>query len=126
LVPFTGAAIASSGAVVMRQESLFPFVPATLAAVTDVLTTGFVLGHQPNYPGRFIVFQIVMFGAALLAAVPSKWVRFVGFVTLLAGVYISGMSVGMFHLPTFFAFVWVMVRDVRPPVQLGPGPYKWP
>jgi cell division protein FtsW (lipid II flippase) len=106
----------------MRRESLIPFLPAALAAVTDVLTTGFVLGHQPDYPGRFIVFQVVMFGAALLAAVPNKWVRFVGFVILLAGVYISGMSVGMFYLPTFFAFVWAMVRDERQAVKSGPGP----
>lgn len=96
----------------MRRESMIPFVPAALAAVTDVLTTGFVLRHQADYPGRFIVFQIVMFGAALLAAVPNKWMRFVGFVILLAGVFISGMSVGMFYLPTFFAFVWVMDRKV--------------
>jgi hypothetical protein len=97
----------------MRRESLLPFLPAALAAVTDVLTTRFVLGHQPDYPGRFIVFQIVMFGAALLAAVPNKWVRFVGFVLLLVGVYISGMSVGVFYLPAFFAVVWLMVRDGR-------------
>jgi hypothetical protein len=64
----------------MRRESVIPFLPAALAAVADALTTGFVLGHQPDYPGRVIVFQIVMFGAALLAAVPNKWVRFVGFV----------------------------------------------
>jgi cell division protein FtsW (lipid II flippase) len=88
----------------MRRESLLPFLPAALAAVTDVLTTRFVLGHQPDYPGRFIVFQIVMFGAALLAAVPNKWVRFVGFVLLL---------VGVFYLPAFFAVVWLMVRDGR-------------
>ena len=100
-------------------ESLIPFLPAALAAVTDVLTTGFVLGHQPDYPGRFIVFQIVMFGAALLAAVPNKWVRFVGFVLLLAGMLITGFSVGLFYLPTFFAFVWVMVRNERPPVESG-------
>jgi hypothetical protein len=56
----------------MRRESLIPFLPAALAAVTDVLTTGFVLGHQPDYPGRLIVFQVVMFGAALLAAVPQQ------------------------------------------------------
>ena len=105
----------------MRRESLFPFLPAALAAITDVLTIVFVLGHQADYPGRFIVFQIVMFGAALLAAVPNKWVRSVGFVIVLAGACISGMSVGMFYLPTFFAVVWVMVRDVRPPVQSGAG-----
>jgi hypothetical protein len=58
-----------------------------------------------------------MFCAALLAAAPNKWVRFVGFVLLLAGMFMTGFSVGMFYLPTFFAFVWVMVRDERPHVQ---------
>jgi hypothetical protein len=75
------------------------------------------------------VFQIVMFGAALLPAVPSKWVRLVGFVLLLAGIFITGFSVGLFYLPTFFVFVWVMVRDERPPVQPrheGPGKREQP
>jgi hypothetical protein len=79
-----------------------------------------VRANQPDYPHRFVVFQIVMFGAALLAAVPSKWVRFTGIALLLAGVLIS-MAVGLLYLPTFFAFVWVMARDERPPVQSGPG-----
>ena len=103
----------------MRREALIPFLPAALALATDAVTAAMVRGNQPDYPGRFIVFQIVMFGAALLSAVPRKWVRIVGFVLLLAGVFITGFSVGMFYLPAFFAFVWVMVRDERPPVQLG-------
>jgi hypothetical protein len=41
------------------------------------------------------VYQVVMFGAALLSAVPKKWVRIMGFVLLLAGVFIS-MAVGFF------------------------------
>jgi hypothetical protein len=63
------------------------------------------------------VFQIVMFGAALLAAVPRKGVRFVGFVLLLAGVFISGMTVGMFYIPALIAAGWVMGRNERPPMQ---------
>lgn len=108
----------------MRRESLFPFLPAVLAALTDAFATATVRANQPDLPGRFIVFQIVMFGAALLAAVPSKWVRFAGFVLLLAGMFITGFSVGLLYLPTFFAVVWVMVRDERPPMrsgQQGPG-----
>ena len=108
----------------MYRDTLFAFLPAALAAVTDAFATLTVRANQPDLPGRFVVFQIVMFGAALLAAVPNKWVRFVGFVLLLAGMFITGFSVGMFYLPTFFAFVWVMVRDERPPVQPrheGPG-----
>ena len=105
----------------MRRESLLPFLPAVLAALTNAATTAMVRSSQPEYPGRFIVYQVVMFGAALLAAVPNKWVRTVGLVLLLAGVLIS-MAVGLLYLPTFFAFVWVMTRDERPPVQSGPGP----
>jgi hypothetical protein len=52
-----------------------------------------------------------MFGAALLAAAPNKWVWFAGFSLLLAGVIVTGFSVGMFYLPTFFAALWVRVRD---------------
>src|ERR1019366_3265372 len=113
----------------MRRESLVPFLPAVLAAVTDGVTAAMVRANQPDYPDRFVVFQIVMFGAALLAAVPSKWVRLVGFVLLLAGIFITGFSVGVFYLPTFFVFVWVMVRDERPPVQPrheGPGKREQP
>ena len=101
----------------MHRESLILFLPAGLAALTDAFATSTVRANQPELPARFIVFQIAMFGAALLAAVPSKCVRFVGFVLLLTGMFITGFSVGMFYLPTFCAFVWVMVRDERPPVQ---------
>jgi cell division protein FtsW (lipid II flippase) len=107
----------------MRRESLLPFVPAALALVTAAVTVCVVTAHQPDYPARAIVYQVVMFGAALLSAVPQESVRIVGFVLLLAGVFIS-MAVGLLYLPTFFAFVWVMTRDERPPVrsvQEGPG-----
>jgi cell division protein FtsW (lipid II flippase) len=104
----------------MQRESLFPFLPAALGAVTAGVTVCVVTAHQPDYPARAVVYQVVMFGAALLSAVPKKWVRIVGFVLLLAGVLIS-MAVGLLYLPTFFAFVWVMTRDERPPVQSGPG-----
>jgi hypothetical protein len=106
----------------MSRESLFPFLPAALAAVTDVLTAGIVVAHQPDYPAGVVVYQVLIFGAALLAAVPTKWVRFVAFGMLLAGVGITALSVGVFYLPTFFAVVWLMVRDERPPVQSGLGP----
>jgi hypothetical protein len=109
----------------MRRESLIPFLPAALAALTDAFATSTVRANQPDLPARFIVFQVVMFCAALLAAVPNKWLRFVGFVLLLAGMFITGFSVGMFYLPTFFVFVWVMVRDERPTIQSGQtGPGK--
>ena len=108
----------------MGRESLIPFVPAVPAALTNAVTVCVITAHQPDYPARAVVYQVVMLGVALLSAVPRKWVRIVGFVLLLAGVFITGFSVGLFYLPTFFAFVWVMVRDERPAVQSvqqGPG-----
>ena len=105
----------------MRRKLLLPFLPAALAAVTAGVTAAIVHAKQPDYPNSVIAFQIVMFGAALLAAVPRKWVRFVGLVLLLAVVFIAGFSVGYLYLPTIFAVVWIMVRDVRPPIQAGPG-----
>ena len=93
------------------------FLSAALAAVTDVVTGAMVWANQPDYPGRFIVFQIVMLGAALLAANPRMWVRLVGFVILLAGVLISGASVGMFYVPTVLAAGCVIVRSTAPCVS---------
>src|ERR1017187_3526599 len=107
----------------MRREALYPFLPAVLAAVTDAASAAIVRAQQPHSPDRFIADQIVMFGEALLAAVPNKWVRFVGFAILLAGVFFV-MSVGLLYVPTFLAVVWVMVREERRPVpsgQEGPG-----
>jgi hypothetical protein len=96
---------------------IFRFLPAVLAAITDVVTGAMVWANQPDYPGRFIVFQIVMLGAALLAANPRMWVRLLGFLILLAGVFISGASVGWFYVPTLFAAGCVMVRDGRRPAS---------
>ena len=95
------------------------FLPAVLAAVTDVVTGAMVWANQSDYPGRFIVFQIVMLGAALLAAVPRTWVWLVALLILLAGFFISGASVGWFYFPTVVAAGWVRVREGRPPVQPG-------
>jgi hypothetical protein len=90
---------------------MLSFLPAVLAALADGATTALVRAHQPYYPRRLIVFQIVMFGAALLSAVPSKWARAVGFVVLLAGMALAGFSVGGLYIPAFFAAVWIMTRD---------------
>ena len=92
------------------------FLPAVLAAVTDVVASAMVWTNQPDYPGRFIVFQIAMLGAALLAANPRMWVRLGAFSILLAGVFIAGASVGMFYVPTVFAAGCVMARDGRRPI----------
>ena len=106
----------------MRRESLFPFLPAVLAAVANIVAIAVVRSNPPENLGRFVVFHVVMFGAALLAAIPNKWVRFVGFVLLLAGMCITGFTVGILYVPTFLAVVWLMVRDVPPSVQSRPGP----
>ena len=87
---------------------LVRFIPAVLAALTDVFAAGIVVAHQPDYPDRFVVYQVVMVGAALLVAVPKMWVRVVGFVLLLAGVLIS-MAVGLLYVPTVIAAGWVML-----------------
>jgi hypothetical protein len=70
----------SWGYLSQANTHLVRFVPAALAAVTDVVTAAMVRANQPDYPGRFVVFQIVMFGAALLAAVPRTWVRLLGLI----------------------------------------------
>ena len=62
----------------MRRESLIPFVPAVLAALTNAVIVCVITAHQPDYPARAVVYQVVMFGAALLSAVPKKWVRICG------------------------------------------------
>lgn len=90
----------------MRRE----FLPAGLACVTDLVTGAMVRVNQPDYPGRFVVFQMAMLGAALLVAVPGIWVRLAALVIMLAGFFISGVSVGWFYLPTVLASVWIMVR----------------
>jgi type III secretory pathway component EscV len=94
----------------MRGDSLIPFLPAALAAVAAGIIAAIVRAKEPDYPNSVIVFRIFMFGAALLAAVPRKWVQFAGFLLLLAGVFIAGFSVGYLYLPAIFAAVWLMVR----------------
>ena len=56
------------------------FLPAIIAAITDVLAGGFVHSLQPDYPVRFVIFQIVMIGVALLFALPQRWLWVFAFV----------------------------------------------
>ena len=86
------------------------FLPAILAVITDIGTAAFVRQHQPDYPIQFVTFQIVMVGAALLMAVPQRWVWLMAFLVLLAGVLLAGMSVGMFYIPTLVAAGWIMAK----------------
>ena len=89
------------------------FVPAILAAITDAGTTVFVRQHQPDYPVQFVTFQIIMVAAALLMVALERWMRLIGFLVLLSGVLLAGMTVGMFYIPTLIAAGWVMARRME-------------
>ena len=86
------------------------FLPAALAALTDCLVKFMVLANQGELPGRVIVFQAVMFAAALAVAAPQRWIVCAAFVLLFAGVLISGFSVGAFYIPTVLAAAWSVSR----------------
>ena len=86
------------------------FRPAILAAITDVLAGVFVRQHQPDYPVQFVIFQVVMVGGALLLAAPQRWVWLIGFLVVLGGVLLAGMSVGFFYVPVLAVAGWVMAR----------------
>jgi len=49
---------------------LFRFLPAIIAAVTDLVARIIVVKIQPVYPIQVIAFQLIMFGLALLFALP--------------------------------------------------------
>ena len=51
---------------------------------------------------------MVMVAAALLVTAPQRWLRLVAFLVLLFCVFIAGMSVGMFYIPTLVAAGWIM------------------
>jgi hypothetical protein len=88
------------------------FLPAVIAVVT-VLGTVFVHRHQPDYPAQLVTFQIIMVGAAMLVAAPQRWVRSVSLLLLLGGAYVTGMSVGMFYLPTVLVAGFVVARRLN-------------
>jgi cell division protein FtsW (lipid II flippase) len=84
------------------------FLPTVLAVITDLVAAVFVRHHQPDYPIELVTFQIVMVAAALLVAAPQRSLCLVAFLLLLFGVFIAGMSVGMFYIPTLVAAGWIM------------------
>lgn len=86
------------------------FFPAVLAVGTDLVTAVFVHQHQPDYPVQLVTFQIVMVGAAMLVAAPQRWMWPVALLVLLGGVLLTGMSVGMFYIPTLLVAGWVAAR----------------
>jgi hypothetical protein len=89
------------------------FLPAVLAVVTGLGTAVFVHRHQPDYPVQLVTFQIMMIGAAMLVAAPQRWVRPVSLLLLLGGAYVTGMSVGMFYLPTVVVAGIVVARRLN-------------
>lgn len=93
----------------------FSFLPAIIAAITDVVAAMSVRSHQPDYPFRFLIYQVVMIGLALLMALPVRWVWLVAFLLLIAGVLVAAASVGYLYVPTLIAAGWVMVRRLETP-----------
>jgi len=92
---------------------IFPFLPAIVAANTDVLASVSVRAHQGDLPVEFLIFQAAMIGFALLLAVPVRWLRLAAFLLLMGGVILTGFSVGLFYLPTVIVAGWVMVKRLE-------------
>jgi hypothetical protein len=93
--------------------TFFSFFPAVLAALTDLGTAALVRSNQPDYPPRFLIFQCVMFGLALILATRYRWLWVVAFVLLIGGVILGAASVGFCYIPTVAAAGWVMVIRMR-------------
>jgi hypothetical protein len=89
-------------------ERLLCFLPAALAIITSMVIAGLVRQHQPDYPVELVILQIIMVMAALLVTAPHRWLRLGAFLVLLFGVLITGMSVGMFYIPTLTAAGWIL------------------
>jgi len=89
------------------------FIPSIIAAVTDVGVAVFVHSFQPDLPGRFLIFQVVMFGLALLLATRYRGLWIIAFFLLIGGVILTGFTVGMFYVPTVVAAGWVMVKRLN-------------
>ena len=89
------------------------FLPAFIAAVTDIITTVIVRFSQPDYPFRFLVSQFAMFGLAMLLASPFRPLWVIAFALLIGGVIITGFSVGFIYVPTVVAAGWVMVKRLE-------------
>jgi hypothetical protein len=88
-------------------------LPAVFAVLTNLVAAVYVRQSQANYPIQFVIFQIVIAGAALLVAAPQSWVRMAAFLVLLGGVLLTGMSVGMLYIPTLGVTMWLMARRLK-------------
>lgn len=95
------------------RMAIFRYLPAILAAVTDVGTAVFVRSHQPDYPFQFLFFQLAMFGLAFLMAAPAEYrvVRVSALSLLILGVFLASFTVGVFYVPTVIAAGWLVLRD---------------
>ena len=81
----------------MTPLGFLVFLPAILAVSTDVLTAAIVKSRQTDYyPLRFLIFQLVMVGLALLLATRYRQVWLVAFLLLITGMVVTGFSVGFF------------------------------
>lgn len=89
---------------------LFPFLPAIVAAVTDVVAAVVVQAYQHDLPGRFLIFEVAMFGLALLLATRHRGVWTVAFILLIGGVFLAAASAGIFYVPTVIVAGCVMAR----------------
>src|ERR1041384_7949596 len=89
---------------------LSPFLPAIAAVITDAVASALVISNQPDYPLRFVIFQLLVIGLALLLAVPYRWMWLLAFVLLIGCVIVASASVGILYVPTVALSGWVMVR----------------
>jgi hypothetical protein len=78
----------------------FRFLPSAIAAVTDVVAGFIVVNHQPDYPLRFLIFQVAMLGLALRLAAPYHLLWMTAFVLLIVGVFLTGFTVAFLYIPT--------------------------
>jgi hypothetical protein len=85
------------------------YLPVSLAVITGLVVAAVVMRqNQPRDPAPFLIFQIFMAGAAWLVAGPQRWLRMIAVLVLFFGVLVTGMSVGLFYIPTLAAAGWVM------------------
>ena len=92
----------------MPTTPLFRFLPAIIAAVTDLVAGIIVVKIQPVYPIQVIAFQLIMVGLALLFALPYRWLWVFAFVLLTVGAWVTSFS--LLYVPTVIAAGWVMAR----------------
>jgi len=91
------------------KASLSSLLPAAVAIVPSLAVVGLLRSQPPS--GRTAAYMVSMLGAALLVAIPSRWVRIPAILVLFCGVLIGLASVGLLYTPTLFASAWVTFRE---------------